>query len=318
MWISMVKITDFCFRSKDGKNELHGRMWLPNGPVKGVVQIVHGVAEYVERYHDFASFLAENGYVVAGDDHLGHGYSAHTKDDLGWFAEENGWMTIVQDEKSLHNLLVSWYPNVPMILLGHSMGSFMARTYLGLWPEDFNLAILSGTGWQPLIICRAGLSMAEKEVQVYGSHYRSEKLQNLAFGNYLKGIENPIGKNDWINRDEDAIHRYDADPLCGFTATAGLMRDMMFGLCLICRDSHLEKMNKSMPVLFISGDKDPVGNWGKGVKKTAARFRWVAMRDVCVKLYPGGRHEILNELNHREVWEDVLNWIQEKSPARRT
>ena len=308
----MVKITDFHIKSSDGKTELHGRKWIPDGPVKGVVQIVHGVAEYIERYHDFACFLAENGYVTAGDDHLGHGYSVSDDSELGWFAEENGWMTIVRDEKKLHDLLVELHPGVPMILLGHSMGSFMARTYLGLWPNDFDLSILSGTGWQPLFVCKAGLAMANKEIKAHGTRYRSQVLQNLAFGSYLKKIEDPIGKNDWINRDEEEIRRYDADPLCGFTGTAGLMRDMMYGLSLICRDSHMEKMNKSMPVLFISGDADPVGNWGKGVKKTAGRFRWLAMKDVTTKLYPGARHEVLNELNRRKVWEDVLIWIQSK------
>lgn len=310
--IAMVKITDFHIKSSDGKTELHGRKWIPDGPVKGVVQIVHGVAEYIERYHDFACFLAENGYVAAGDDHLGHGYSVSHDGELGWFAEEDGWMTIVRDEKKIHDLLAELHPGVPMIILGHSMGSFMARTYLGLWPNDFELSILSGTGWQPALVCRAGLAMANNEIKAHGTRYRSQTLQNLAFGSYLKRIENPIGKNDWINRDEAEIRRYDADPLCGFTGTAGLMRDMMYGLSLICRDSHMEKMNKSMPVLFISGDADPVGNWGKGVKKTAARFRWLAMKDVTTKLYPGARHEVLSELNRREVWTDVLDWIQSK------
>lgn len=308
----MVRITDFQFTSTNGERDLHCRQWIPDGPIKGVVQIVHGVAEYIERYHDFAVFLASNGYVAVGDDHLGHGYSASRDFPLGWFGEQNGWMTIVQDEKKLHDLLIDWYPGVPMILLGHSMGSFMARTYIGLWPNDYDLCILSGTGWQPGIVCKAGLAMANREIKTNGSLYRSDFLQNLAFGSYLKKIENPIGKNDWINRSESEIRRYDADPLCGFTGTAGLMRDMMYGLSLICRDSHIEKMNKNVPVLFISGDADPVGNWGKGVKKTAARFRWLAVRDVTVKLYPGARHEVISELNHQEVWCDVLNWIQSK------
>lgn len=308
----MVKITDFQFTSSNGKTALHCRQWIPDGPVKGVVQIVHGVAEYIERYQDFACFLASNGYVAVGDDHLGHGYSVSKESPLGWFGENDGWMTIVQDEKKLHDLLTTWYPGVPSVLLGHSMGSFMARTYIGLWPNDFDLCILSGTGWQPGIVCKAGLAMAKREIKKHGSLYRSEALQNLAFGSYLKKIENPIGKNDWINRDESEIRRYDADPLCGFTGTAGLMRDMMYGLSLICRDSHIEKTNKNMPILFIAGDADPVGNWGKGVKKTAARFRWLAVRDVAVKLYPEARHEILSELNRQEVWKDVLAWIQTK------
>lgn len=308
----MVKISDFRFRSSDGVHELHGRQWIPDGPVKGVVQIVHGVAEYIQRYHELGMFLAKNGYVVAGDDHLGHGYSVSDPSELGWFGEKDGWKFIVEDEKTLRDLLKEWYPGVPMVLYGHSMGSFMARTYLGLYPEDFDASILSGTGWQPGIVCQAAMAIAKSEIEQHGSRYRSEKLQNLAFGSYLKHIENPIGKNDWITRDESIIRQYDADPLCGFVGTAGLMYDMMSGLDLIRRDSHLEKMNKQLPVLFLSGAEDPVGNWGKGVKKTAARFRWVAMRDVTVKLYPGARHEMHNELNKQEVRADILAWLRTK------
>lgn len=308
----MVKITDFRFKSSDGVHEIHGRQWIPDGPVKGIVQIVHGVAEYIERYNDFAVYLAEHGYVAVGDDHLGHGYSVNDPSELGWFADENGWDLIVSDEKKLHDLLVAWYPEVPTVLLGHSMGSFMARTYLGLYPNDFDACILSGTGWQPALVCLAGMAMAKAEITKNGGRQHSEKLQNLAFGSYLKGIDNPIGKNDWICRDENLIRQYDADPLCGYPVSASLMRDMMYGLNIICRDAHMEKMNKALPVLFIAGDADPVGGWSKGVKKTAARFRWLSMRDVSVKLYPGARHEVLNELNHREVWQDVLSWITAK------
>ena len=309
----MVKISDFRFKSSDGIHEIHGRQWIPEGPVKGVVQLVHGVAEYIQRYHDFGVFLAKNGYVAVGDDHLGHGYSVANPSELGWFAEKDGWKLIVEDEKKLHDLLTAWYPGVPMVLMGHSMGSFMARTYLGFYPQDFTACVLSSTGWQPAVVCRAGMAMAKAEIDKFGSRVHSEKLQNMAFGSYLKGIENPIGSNDWITRDESIIRRYDNDPLCGFAVSTGLMYDMMSGLNIICRDNHLEKMNKNLPILFLSGAADPVGAWGKGVKKTAAKFRWVAMHDVTVKLYPGARHEMLNELNKQEAMRDILAWINSKS-----
>ena len=306
----MVKISDFRFKSSDGIHEIHGRQWIPDRPLKGIVQIVHGVAEHIGRYNDYASFLAENGYLAVGDDHLGHGYSVNNDSELGFFADKDGWDRIVEDEKKLHDLLITWYPDIPIILLGHSMGSFMARTYLCRYPNDFDASILSGTGWQPGIVCKAGMAMAKAEIRRIGARSHSTKLQNLAFGNYLKGIENPIGSNDWICTDMSVIHRYDADPRCGFKTSASLMYDMMYGLDYICRDGHLERMNKALPVLFIAGDKDPVGGWGKGVKKTAARFRWLAMRNISVKLYPGMRHEVLNEVNRREVWNDTLTWIR--------
>jgi alpha-beta hydrolase superfamily lysophospholipase len=196
-----------------------------------------------------------------------------------------------------------------MILLGHSMGSFIARTYLGYYPTDHDACILSGTGHHATVICQAGKLLAKAEIRRHGSKYRSQTLQNIAFGGYLKGIQDPIGPNDWICRDKAVIQAYGADPLCGFTATAGLMYDMMDGLSIICKKSHLAAMRKTMPVLFISGAADPVGAWGKGVNTVADMFCQAGMKRVTVTLYPEARHEVLNELNKAEVWQDVLYWL---------
>lgn len=309
----MFKMSDFTFLSSSGANNIHCRLWRPESEVRGLVQIVHGVAEHIGRYSDFAEYLTEHGFAVVGDDHLGHGLSVNDNSELGWFAEENGWDKVVQDEKKLHDLMVENFPGVPMILLGHSMGSFIARTYIGRYPDDFNACIISGTGQNPAIVCRVGRMLANSEIKKHGSKYHSRRLQRLAFGSYLKGIENPIGPNDWICRDEAVIRRYDADPLCGGTASAGLMYDMMGGIMLIGTKAHMQKMNKAMPVLFLSGDADPVGSWGKGVRTVYSRFKDIGMQDVTLKLYPGGRHEMLNELNKQEVWNDVLSWLEEKS-----
>ena len=308
----MAKISDFSFSSASGNNSIHCRCWEPDGPVRGVVQIVHGVAEHIGRYHDFAVFLTQQGFAAVGDDHLGHGSSVNDDTELGWFAEENGWELVIRDEKTLRDMLAEKYPDVPLILLGHSMGSFIARTYIGDHPEDFDLCILSGTGQQPLIVCRAGRFLANREIKKHGSKYKSQFLQNMAFGSYLKGIENPIGANDWICRDEAVIRRYEEDPLCGFPGSAGLMRDMMTGLITIGGREHMAKMNRDMPVLFIAGGADPVGNWGKDIPKVAGLFRAAGMKDVTEKLYPGARHEVLNELNREEVWNDVLSWIESR------
>ncbi len=308
----MVKIRDFTFPSSDGVHAIHCRQWLPEGTPRAAVQLVHGVAEHIRRYDAFASFLAGHGYAVVGDDHLGHGESINDDSELGWFAEENGWKYLVQDEKLLRDLLREQFPDVPLVLFGHSMGSFIARTYIGWYPGDHDGCVLSGTGAQPAAVCAAGKLMANREIRSKGSKFRSPTLQKLAFGGYLKGIENPIGANDWICRDEQVIRAYDADPLCGFTATAGLMRDMMEGLATIGRADHIALMDKSMPVLFIAGSADPVGSWGKGVEKVAAAFRKAGMEDVTVKLYPGARHEVLNEFGKETVWADVLAWMEKR------
>lgn len=306
----MVKISDFTFPSASGNNSIHCRLWSPEGKIRGVVQMVHGVAEHIARYNDFAEFLTEHGFVAVGDDHLGHGQSVNDDSERGWFAEKNGWDLVVKDEKTLRDRMREQYPDVPLILLGHSMGSFIARTYIGYYPDDFDLCILSGTGHTPGAVCRAGRMVARREIRRNGSKYRSATLQNMAFGNYLKGIENPIGASDWICRDEKVIRAYGADPLCGFTASAELMYEMMVGLEMIGNNSHIMKMNRDLPILFISGDADPVGGWGKGVRTVFDRFKGIAMKDVTIKMYPGARHEVLNELNKQEVWNDVLSWIE--------
>lgn len=308
----MVNISDFTFSSSNGTNTIHCRRWLPDGNVRCVVQLVHGVAEHIDRYDAFARFLADRGIAAAGDDHLGHGKSIRDESELGWFHEKNGWEYLVRDEKKLHDMLAESFPGIPMVLFGHSMGSFISRTYLGLFPSDFTACVLSGTGRQPAIVCKAGMFLANLEIKKHGSKYRSPFLQKMAFGSYLKRIEDPIGPNDWISRDKTVIRQYDADPLCGFTATAGLMRDMMSGLLLIGRNSHMAKMDKEKPILFIAGEEDPVGNYGRGVTQVANAFRKAGMLDVSVKLYPGARHEVLNELNRKEVRNDVLTWIEEK------
>ena len=308
----MAKITDFHFSSANGSTNIHCRMWSPEGEPRGGVQIVHGVAEHIGRYHDFASFLAGNGFVAVGDDHLGHGLSVNNDSEVGWFAEKDGWELITRDEKTLRDMMREKYPSVPLILLGHSMGSFMARTYIGYYPDDFDLCILSGTGHTPGAVCRAGRIIARREIRRHGSKYRSATLQRIAFGSYLKGIENPIGPNDWICRDENVIRAYDADPLCGFSGTAELMYEMMVGLELIGNNSHNMKIRKDLPILMISGSADPVGGWGKGVRAVFDRFRGIGIQDVTIKLYPDARHEVLNELNKQEVWDDVLTWINKK------
>lgn len=308
----MAKITDFHFLSANGITNIHCRMWSPEGDPRGVVQIVHGVAEHIGRYHDFAAFLTEHGFVAVGDDHLGHGLSVNNESEIGWFAEKDGWNLIVKDEKTLRDMMREKYPGVPLILLGHSMGSFMARTYIGYYPDDFDLCILSGTGHTPGAVCRAGRMIARREIRRHGSKYRSATLQNMAFGSYLKGIENPIGPHDWICRDEKVIQAYEADPLSGFDGTAELMYEMMVGLEMIGNNSHNMKIKKDLPILMISGDADPVGGWEKGVRTVFNRFKSIGMQDVTIKIYPGMRHEVLNEIGKQEVWDDVLSWIDSK------
>ena len=308
----MPTFTDYTFPSVTGKNTIHVRKCVPDGAVRGVVQIAHGVAEYIDRYDPFMSFLADNGFVVVGNDHLGHGKSIASPEEQGFFNEADGWNCVVADMDRLHDLTVKDYPGLPYIFFGHSMGSFLTRTYLIQHPEKPTLAIICGTGHQAPVMVFAGNAIAQMQVKSKGPHGDGTLLNNIAFGSYTKGYAEVRTPFDWLNRDPAKVDAYINDPLCGFVATTSLFRDMMSGIKFIQDKKNAEKMNKDTPVLFIAGGADPVGENGKGVDRAYKFFCDVGMKDVTEKIYPEARHEILNELNREEVMKDVLDWINEK------
>lgn len=302
--------TDFFFDS-NGVGKIHCCKWTPDGEVKAVVQIIHGIAEYIERYDDFACFLNSFGYVVVAEDHMGHGQSVNGEGAQGYF--NGGWFAAVSDSYSLLKKSKTEYPDVPYVLFGHSMGSFMARTILCKYPDSgIAAAIICGTGWQPRMILPAGIGISEAVCRKIGEKNPSEKLQNIVFGSYNNKVEHPRTVFDWLSRDSQIVDAYIADPLCGFTASCGLLRDMMCGIRYVEKTEHLKQMQKNLPVLFIAGGDDPVGNYGKGVRQAAAEFRKSGMSDVSEKIYPLCRHEILNEINRKEIYQDIHNWINAK------
>ncbi|HIT33107.1 MAG TPA: lysophospholipase [Candidatus Faecousia intestinigallinarum] len=299
----------FYFDSQ-GQGRLHGCRWRPEGKPNAVVQIVHGIAEYVERYDDFARYLNSQGYLVVAEDHMGHGKSIGDGGIQGYF--HKGWFTAVADTYRLLEMTRQEYPDVPYVLLGHSMGSFMTRTILEKYPNSgISAAVICGTGWQPRSLLAAAIPLCRLICRMDGEQNPSPKLQNLVFGSYNRRVDAPKTDFDWLNRDEKAVKAYIADPLCGFTATAGLLRDLLTGLNYTEHPKHLAAMKKELPVFFISGGDDPVGSYGKGVKRAAEAFRKAGMQNVAVKIYPKGRHEILNELNKEAVYADVARWIEQ-------
>ena len=308
----MPTFKDFYFNSSTGKNRIHTRMCIPDGDVRAVVQIVHGIAEHIARYDDFMRFLASNGFVAVGTDHLGHGKSIEKEDQLGFLADKDGWTYIVNDEEILRRAMKENYPNVPQIVFGHSMGSFVTRTHLIRFPGGFDAAIISGTGNQSPALVLGGLAMGNLVVALKGPHHYSNLLNNMAFGSYNKIYGTARTESDWLSRDEAQVDKYIADPLCGFIPSCSLFRDMMTGIKFITTQKNLEKMNKDTPVYFMSGDMDPVGECGKGVKLAYENFKKAGMKDVSIKLYKDGRHEMLNELNKDEVYADILAWINSK------
>ena len=308
----MPTFKDFYFNSSTGKNKIHARMCVPDAEPRAIVQIIHGIAEYIDRYDEFMSFLADNGIIAVGTDHLGHGKSIESEEQTGFFAYDNGWDYVVRDEEVLRLAMHENYPELPIIVFGHSMGSFMARTLLIRYPDAFNAAIISGTGNQSAALVNGGLFMGNLVTGLKGAHHYSKFLNNLAFGSYNKIYDNPKTEYDWLSRDEANVQKYIDDPLCGFIPSCSLFRDMMTGVKFITNKKNLTAMNKDMPVYFMSGDMDPVGECGKGVQKAYNNFLEAGMKDVSIKLYPGGRHEMLNEINKDEVYTDILAWLGSK------
>ena len=300
---------EFYYPSK-GEGQIHACRWIPAGPIRAVLQIVHGVAEYVERYDPFAQFLNEHGIAVVGEDHMGHGKSIGEEGTQGYFA--GGWETAVADTHALYEQTREEFPGIPYFLLGHSMGSFMARTFLFEYPNSsLHGALLLGTSWQSPAVLTAGKALTEVLVRTQGEKGVSEKVQSLFFDAYSKYFagEGPFA---WMSKNTVSLNRYLEDPLCGFPLTNGLARDMIDGLRMIQNPRNLDKMIKTLPVLFSSGQDDPVGNMGEGVRQAYEAFRKAGMLNVKMKLYPGMRHEILNEDGREAVQEDLLAWLLEQ------
>ena len=308
----MPSFQDFYFQSSTGRTSIHALKCVPDGKPRAVVQIAHGIAEHIERYRPFMEFLADNGFVTAGNDHLGHGKSIRVPKEQGFFAEKDGWWRVVDDMDKLHDIMSKEYPELPYVLFGHSMGSFLTRTYLIKHPDKYDAVILSGTGHQSPALVLGGNAAASVMAKLNGAMGDGAKLDSLAFGSYLSKIENPRTKFDWLSRDTEQVDKYIADPLCGFVGKIGLYRDMMQGIKFITNEKNIAQMNKEKPVYFMSGDGDPVGDYGKGVERAYKAFCNAGLHDVFMRLYPDGRHEMLNETNKEQVYQDILNWLNEK------
>ena len=294
-----------------GKGRIHASVWYPEREPKAVVQIVHGIAEHIARYDDFAQYLNQQGFLVVAEDHMGHGRSIGQDGIRGYF--HGGWFSAVEDTLNLLTETKRKYPDIPYILFGHSMGSFMARTILAKYPDTgISGCIICGTAWQPDMLLCVALPLCNVMCRNGGDKQPNKTLQTMMFGSYNKKVEHIRTNSDWLTRDDRVVDAYEADPLCGFTATAGLYRDMLMGIAYIQTQTALNGMKKELPVLFVAGGDDPVGAYGKGVELAAEKFRNCGMQDVTLKLYPLCRHEILNEINADQVCMDLVKWMEAK------
>ena len=296
---------EFYYPSRDGVTKIHAIEWIPEGEVTAVLQMCHGMVEYIDRYHEFADFLTKHGVYVVGHDHLGHGKSVVSQEKLGFFHETDGNAYVIADIQQLRMQTAKKYPGVPYFIMGHSMGSFLVRQYLGLYSGGLSGAIIMGTGEQPSLVVNAGKLVCKIIAAIKGWDYRSKFVNNLAVGAY----EKKLGAA-WLSKNPENVKKYHEDPLCGFIFTVNAYYHMFSGIAKMNQQEKEGKVAKSLPLLFVAGKDDPVGNYGKGVENVYNKYKKCGYQDVQLKLYEEDRHEILNEEDKDVVFQDILTWLE--------
>lgn len=306
----MIRKEEFYYESTCKTTKIHAVSYLPQGEVKAILQIAHGMVEYIERYEAFAHYLCSQGFLVTGNDHLGHGKSVNSKEEWGYFSKEDGNRAVLNDIHKLTMITKEKYPDIPYFLLGHSMGSFYTRQYLCEYGNELTGAIIMGTGCQSLALIQFGRLLTKCISLFKGWNYRCNLINNIAFGSYNKHFQPTRTTKDWLSKDTAIVDKYVADERCNFVFTLNAYYNMFTGISRLYNAELLSQMPKELPVFFVSGQEDPVGNYGKGVLKAADMFKKVGMKHVSIKLYPTDRHEILNETDRKQVYEDLYCWLE--------
>lgn len=288
--------------------------WLPDQdiPVKGVLQIAHGMAEHAKRYEELATFLTDNGYAVYANDHRGHGKTAGSVDKLGFFSEKNGWQKVVNDLKHFNQHVRKKHPDLPLFILGHSMGSFLTRQYLMDPSSSIQGAILSGTANHPGLLGKVGVLLTKLLLLFNKPNSPSSLMDSLSFKAYNNAFKPNRTSYDWLSRDEKKVDEYVADPYCGTIFSWQFYNDLLKGLLYISDKNNIKKTNQNVPILVFSGTNDPVGENGKGVQDFYDKLTSLGIKDVSLKLFEDGRHEMLNETNRKEVFAFILDWLNER------
>lgn len=303
---------EFFYPSRDGVTAIHAIEWVPEGEVKAVLQICHGMTEYIGRYEEFAEFLNEKGIYVTGHDHLGHGQSVQSKDCYGYFHESQGNQYVIGDIHKLRGITQRKYPEAPYFMLGHSMGSFLLRQYLTMYGNGLTGAVIMGTGSHPGWMLSAGQVLCKTIAFLKGWKYRSTFINNLSFGGYNKRFKDDPTGATWLSANVENCKRYAADPLCTFVFTVSGYYQMFAGMKILQKNEKAGKIPEKLPVLFVAGEEDPVGNFGKSVRLVYRKYRRAGIQDVKIKMYKGARHEILNETDRRQVFEDLYRWMEKR------
>ena len=303
----------FTFPSADGRTQIHAESWTPaSGEYKGILQIVHGMVEYIGRYADFAQYMASEGWKVVGHDHLGHGESVVSYDEWGYFGEEPSKL-LVEDMHTLRTMTQE--EGKPYYILGHSMGSYLLRKYLIGHGQGLSGAIVMGTGFVPAATTKLGITLAHLEARLHGWHHRSNGLQALSYSKPYReyDLSGRDSSRSWLTRDRAIVESYNGDAKCTFLFTDNGYLGLFEAVRDSCSAEGIGAIPKDLPVLLISGDRDPVGDMGEGVRKVYALYQKAGIRDVTLKLYEGARHEVLNEINRAVVYSDIRAWMEARA-----
>lgn len=300
---------EFYYPSMDGETKIHAVEWLPEREVLAILQISHGMVEYIDRYDDFASWLAKRGWYVTGNDHLGHGKSVVSDEKYGFFHHPYGNKSVIGDIHRLRKRTERQYPGVPYFMLGHSMGSFLLRQYLTKYGKGLAGAIIMGTGHKGYALLTAGQALCRIAAAFKGWNFRSQFINSLGLGSYNKKFKTPGSAKNWVTSDEGQRSKYEKDPLCSFIFTVNGYYHMFAGMKELTKKRNMARVPKDLPVFFVAGAEDPVGDFGKSVEKICQKYVDAGIKDVSIKLYENDRHEILNETNRMEVYEDLYKWM---------
>ena len=292
---------EFTFPSADGTHAVHAIRWVPAGEPRAVLQIVHGMCEHIARYDEFARYLAQRGVLVVGHSHLGHGLTVQTEEELGWFGEPDGNSLLIAD---IHRLRENnQICGIPYFILGHSMGSFLTRQYLGVHGAGLAGAIIMGTADIPVPVLKMGQLVCRIIAAFRGWRHRSALVSAMVTDGYKRKYG--LG---WLSNNEDSNRAYELDPRCGFRFTLNGFYNLFLGLDRASATEAAGQIPRDYPLLFVAGSEDPVGNNGKGVRAVYSRYR-AHGANVKIRLYPGDHHEILNEPDRSKVYSDLFDWL---------
>lgn len=303
---------EFNFLSSDNETNIHMVMWEPKNEAKLIVQIIHGVTENIMRYEELAHFLNERDILVVGIDLLGHGLSTNSGNKKMYFGKEGSWFDVVKDVDTCLSIVKKDYPNIPYVMLGFSLGSFLLRTYLIDYPNNCDGGIIIGTGQTPNFQIVLAQMVVKNEAKKYGDNVATEQIRKLTFETYNKKFAPNRTPYDWLCSNNEELDKYINDPLRGEAMTVGLFREMLSGMKYTGNIRNIKKMNKDIPILLLSGSQDPVGDFGKGFDKAIRRFKRANIQSISSILYSNLRHDILHENIRLKIYNDIYIWLEKK------